>query len=521
MSILTSAHDLALLAAIHAKSAAGVMSALRAGADPNTRDVDRIPAISLAASIGNPQITRTLLEFSPDITATDKYGNSPLHRAVAITPTQFAAFFPNDIFNPAIDRPQSCFDARKCVAMLLAAGACVDAANNSQATPLHLSVGGPITITRVLLAANANVDAAMDDGTTALHLAGANGRTGHVKALLAANANPRLLDKTGREPFVRAARTGRLPAMCLLAQASRNAGMDDAQAMHQLREIIVPGAGPASSPLMCRVLSQSTLPQDMADKLLLAAAVNRQLVKSRSSKRFKWIPIAQAALSHFKEANAPQNEALARCVLLLFIRAMSTMKPYQPSLTSGFIDMPVWVNDCRKVWPDLSGDDLKLLTRPANLLLNLDTILYDHLDLGSQKAQRLLCAAARSLGGAARRSKTGVKPPAAPDAGRQPVVSRSPLPSTDKLPPTVIDAIHLITAIDEIQSPGRIRPLRQISFSALADGQVPTDPDTISLLRSILANDAGQEMLASLDCALLSARPRVVSISAAHGRQRG
>ncbi len=521
MSNPATTQDLALLAAIHARSPAGVRAALRAGADPNTRDVDQIPAISLAVSVGGSEVTKELLASSPDLTATDKYGNSPLHRAVAVTSKQIAAFFPDATFNPAVPARQSAFNASRCVAMLAAAGACVDAANNSQATPLHLSVTGSVVVARALLAAGANVDIAMNNGATALHLAGSNGRADHVKVLLAANANPRLQDETGREPFVHAARTGRLPALRLLVSASRKAGLDDIQAMYQLRTITIPGSGPDSSALFGKVLSESTLPQDMADRLLLTTAINRQLTSRRSSKRFAWIPIAEAALSRFKETLRPQDEPLARCVMILFLEAFTTTGRSWPRLSANYTGIPVLAHNYQRFWPDLSDADLGLITRPASLLLKLDRTLTDRLDLGSPPAQRMLCAAARTLTASLRRSKAQLKSPAPGTTGRRPIVSRPPNPAADKLPPAVVDAIHLITAVDEIQAPGRFRPLRQVSLQALAMGQVPTHADTISTLRSVLANDRGQEMLAILDSALLRARPPVARNSAVPGRQRG
>ena len=75
-------------------------------------------------------------------------------------------------------------------ALLLKAGAYVDARNEEGAMPLHLAAQyGHDEVARVLLAANATVDARRIYGLTPLHVAAEHGRFPVVKRLLAARAD--------------------------------------------------------------------------------------------------------------------------------------------------------------------------------------------------------------------------------------------------------------------------------------------------------------------------------------------
>lgn len=114
-------------------------------------------------------------------------------------------------------------------ALLLNAGADVDARNEEGAMPLHLAAQyGHDDVARVLLAANATVEARRIAGLTPLHVAAAHGRFAVVKRLLAAHADVNARDNGQWTALHHAASEGHENVVrLLLDQGGNPAAADD------------------------------------------------------------------------------------------------------------------------------------------------------------------------------------------------------------------------------------------------------------------------------------------------------
>jgi ankyrin repeat protein len=122
----------------------GVKYFLAQNVNPNTKDQDDRTPLSFAASFNNVEMARVLLDHgaSPDIR--DKHGDTPMHWAAGAGHTQV-------------------------LQMMIQARGQLDAQNRQGVTPLMMAAGG--------------------------------GKVAAVKALIAAGADPRKQDFTGRDAF--------------------------------------------------------------------------------------------------------------------------------------------------------------------------------------------------------------------------------------------------------------------------------------------------------------------------------
>jgi ankyrin repeat protein len=103
-----------------AARAAVVATLVQAGANVNARErVKGCSALHVAARRGNVLVAQALLECGADIEARDKYGDTPLHRAVKCRQAEMVAF-------------------------LLATGADAQATSKSGQTPQQMARGGRI-----------------------------------------------------------------------------------------------------------------------------------------------------------------------------------------------------------------------------------------------------------------------------------------------------------------------------------------------------------------------------------------
>jgi ankyrin repeat protein len=152
-------------------------------------DEEGTPLLLHAAQSLNAPIVGDLLDRGANPAATDRFGETALHRVADLRRT---------------DGPR----AARVATLLIERGAAVDARNRDDVTPLHQAVRARnLAVAEVLLDRGANPNAADKRGSTALHRAssssGAGGTAGidsapFVELLLGRGANPEQKDKRGR-----------------------------------------------------------------------------------------------------------------------------------------------------------------------------------------------------------------------------------------------------------------------------------------------------------------------------------
>jgi ankyrin repeat protein len=152
----------------------------------------QLPSLLVQAAIdGDLAQVRHLVEVGGDLNQADEYGWLPIHRAAAL-------------------------DRGRVVAYLLAAGSTIEARGTDGWTPLHLAcVSGSSSAVAALVKGGADVNAVSRGGNTPLHLAlvaVVSKQYAHlhrqslryvrktIELLLAAGANPVVLDSQGRTP---------------------------------------------------------------------------------------------------------------------------------------------------------------------------------------------------------------------------------------------------------------------------------------------------------------------------------
>jgi len=265
----------ALLVAARSGDMARALALVEAGADPNTQaapaDRDQRPVLMLAALLpdtrllraliakgaqvnrasggvtpllaatrdswhGRPEAVMTLLTNGADPLATDAEGNTPLHGAVLSAEPTIAA-------------------------MLLDAGAAIDALNHAGASALSIACragnwplaqfllergaktlpakGEPALVAasgiadddlagvKLLLKHRAAVNALDARQRSALMTAAAEGHTQIARTLCAAGADVNLADQHGHTALMEAARAGAVDVVALLADAQADAGARD------------------------------------------------------------------------------------------------------------------------------------------------------------------------------------------------------------------------------------------------------------------------------------------------------
>jgi ankyrin repeat protein len=152
-------------------------------------DEEGTPSLLHAAQSLNAEIVADLLDRGADLTATDRFGETALHRVADLRradPTR----------------------AQQVARVLLERGAAVDARNRDGVTPLHQAVRARnLAVVEVLLHAGADPNAADKRGSTPLHRASSSSGAGHtagidplpfVELLLARGADPKRRDNRGR-----------------------------------------------------------------------------------------------------------------------------------------------------------------------------------------------------------------------------------------------------------------------------------------------------------------------------------
>ena len=164
---------------------------LEAGAEFQTRDIDGLSQLHLAAERDRPASVMALLDAGADLNARNNAGRTALHAATASIELH----------------PSAVSMAAAAVAVLLDAGANPNARDSSGATPLQLAPAGSREMMSALMDAHAgrtvqspNVRDAF--GYTALHAAARVDSPRLIAALLEAGAEIDALDNEGNTPLL-------------------------------------------------------------------------------------------------------------------------------------------------------------------------------------------------------------------------------------------------------------------------------------------------------------------------------
>jgi ankyrin repeat protein len=157
-------------------------------------DEEGTPLLLHAAQSLNPDIVGDLLDRGANISATDRFGETALHRVADLRRT---------------NGPR----AARIAMLLIKRGAPVDAPNRDRVTPLHQAVRARnLAVAELLLDRGANPNAADKRGSTPLHRASSSTGAGNtagiapapfVELLLARGADPKQKDKRGRPALSR------------------------------------------------------------------------------------------------------------------------------------------------------------------------------------------------------------------------------------------------------------------------------------------------------------------------------
>ncbi|XP_027353033.1 ankyrin-3-like [Abrus precatorius] len=172
--------------------------------DPSWKPVDSVDPqghtlLHLAISQSRPDLVQLLLEFKPDIEATNRSGSTPLEAACSSGEALI-------------------------VELLLAHKATTERTESSPLGPIHLAAReGHVEILRLILLKGAKVDSLTKDGNTALHLAVLEGKRECVKLLLANAARTDIRNsRDGDTPLHIAATSGDENMVKLLLQKGAN-----------------------------------------------------------------------------------------------------------------------------------------------------------------------------------------------------------------------------------------------------------------------------------------------------------
>lgn len=173
---------------------------LDAGVAVDSADDVGMTPLHAAASCGRHEAVRLLLAAKAAVECRDSEGRTALMCAVQGRELRHSRW----ASTPA--KYSSTPGHKAVVQELLAAGADVDAADNSSNTPLHAAVRcGHVSVIRPLLAAGPNVAATNSLGVPPLHAAASRGSVEIVELLLAAGASPSAPDSKGNTPLQLAA----------------------------------------------------------------------------------------------------------------------------------------------------------------------------------------------------------------------------------------------------------------------------------------------------------------------------
>lgn len=184
----------------------------------NSKDSQGQTLLHLAISKTRPDLVQLILEFKPDIEATNSVGSTPLEAASSSGESLIVELLlahkantegsESSVFRPIHHASRE--GHMEILRLLLLKGARVDSLTKDGNTSLHLAVEEKRRdCARLLLANGARTDVRnMREGDTPLHIAAANGDENMVKLLLHKGATKYVRNKLGKTAFDVAAENG-------------------------------------------------------------------------------------------------------------------------------------------------------------------------------------------------------------------------------------------------------------------------------------------------------------------------
>ena len=216
---------------------------LENGADVNLGNNIGATALHFASEHGHREVVELLLGNGANINLADKEGATALHTAseegyekvVALLLERRAKVDLTDKDGTTALHVASINGHREVVALLLEKGAKVDLTNKDGTTALHVaSIEGHQEIVELLLENGANVNLAGKEGITALHLASVTGHREVVRVLLEKEANVNLADEEGLTPLHFASEKGDEKVVALLLEKGANINLADKKGLTPL-----------------------------------------------------------------------------------------------------------------------------------------------------------------------------------------------------------------------------------------------------------------------------------------------
>ncbi|KAK7863551.1 hypothetical protein R5R35_011176 [Gryllus longicercus] len=253
----------ALFAAAAAGAADGVRRRLAQGDDPSARDARGDTALHCAAALNRVAALDALLEAA---------GAAALEDAERARWAASAANAPGrDFRRPLHAAAEAGHTDAAC--SLLAAGACVDAADARGATPLHLAVAnGHCQVATLLLEEGAPADAADKCGLTPLCYAALANHGPLVRLLLEKGADPQLCDAQQNSALHCAARQGHRETVQLLLENGMDVGAKNELGRTALHDAAYRGHVVVMEVLLDKGAETDAVDKDGKTPLLLAAA---------------------------------------------------------------------------------------------------------------------------------------------------------------------------------------------------------------------------------------------------------
>ena len=188
-----------------------------------------MPMLCIAADAGSARTLKVLLDAGADVKAA-VHGWTALHYAASAGQTEcvkllLKARAPLEARTRRASHTPLICAARKGLAevcaLLLKAGACINASNNVSVSAVHSAVyQDDLTLFDILLAGGADVEARNSEGQTVLCAAACDGRTDVISRLLERQADTSALDTDGYSPLLGAILFGESKAVELLLPVS-------------------------------------------------------------------------------------------------------------------------------------------------------------------------------------------------------------------------------------------------------------------------------------------------------------